>query len=827
METADAPQSSAKSQQMHAAPADTQGEPTGSVDQQDLCLQPGQSHGNKRETKKARVGDGHGQDVQPQPALPPPTHIRHAEKDRKSTCLFADMIARESVAMYRKCLNSTNTYRPALQLSYSQTVVATVVVCVRRRETDLLYGAGGVGDRKGDLIVVALGVGTKVLRRARIEKDQRGVCIRDCHAEVLCRRGFRLWLCGEILKAVGRHGSEFLCLSSQHPPKNTCVPEGSGRERGNKGISGESFASPDLENLESSPSAFPPWSSPLLSVREGVSFHFYTSSSPCGNSSWKRWAKGGAGPVYPEGSRGPPGFPPPDHGPPHPPMTFSDVKGGQVAALLKRNWGGAGGDGGGEMVSEPSEKQKEGGAQEEEQRPEAKPDLDFSYLPDLPSGCVPLREALPQRVSLCGIRSERSGLVLSCSDKLLQWSVLGLQGGLLSSLFAECVKASTLVVGRKFSKKHTERAVCCRLQTPAVAAALARVGGGFRISHPSAMTSGVKLDESVYTSSNTQGGRDKGDPPLSDANFSETRCLLWWLRESRQSLGCSSGAKGGERGVGGHRWSGSDSDRGSENLFQKGERLQSSSRPSSVCDHDWMLSLCEVIDGESGLLCPLSPSFSWSLCPLEKGSEKGDSPFKTASTASAFQPSLPLSGKGGGGGFRDLPGSLCTSEEEAVSKERPDFLLGKEPSCSAASSLHFGVLASSVCVAARAVGEAGGESTCEVEEVDGLGEKERMSGHKDKGGGESERRETKTRGSHVALCWQLQSDVGLSYHLQVGKEKQRQRQQHNEKEAEDLGCEKEHQSDPLCEQRVPQKHDKYIEVKNALRRVSDVFCPFV
>ena len=70
-------------------------------------------------------------------------------------------------------------------------------------------------------------------------------------------------------------------------------------------------------------------------VRPSVTFHMYTSSTPCGNAAIKRWAKGakekftdGLGPFQtPPGSE--------EHGSP----SWSAVKEGQIAFLYKRDPG--------------------------------------------------------------------------------------------------------------------------------------------------------------------------------------------------------------------------------------------------------------------------------------------------------------------------------------------------------------------------------------------------------------------------------------------------------------------------------------------------------
>lgn len=52
---------------------------------------------------------------------------------------------------------------------------------------------------------------------------------------------------------------------------------------------------------------------------------------------------------------------------------------------------------------------------------------------------------------------------MSCSDKICRWNVLGLQGGLLSH-FIEPVYLTSLTLGYLYDHGHLSRAVCCRLQ---------------------------------------------------------------------------------------------------------------------------------------------------------------------------------------------------------------------------------------------------------------------------------------------------------------------------------------------------------------------------
>ena len=165
---------------------------------------------------------------------PPPKRVavRNAEKDRVSTCAFADCIAGCAIEAFERLSAEAG-------IKYRQTVVAAVV-CVRRE-------AGS----EPSFRAVSLGAGTKFLRAAQIREDVEGARVRDCHAEVLARRAFQRYLHAQLLACM--RGQPSVMLPPERP--------------------GERFR-----------------------LAPGVSFHLYSSSQPCGNASAKRWAKSTCGP---------------------------------------------------------------------------------------------------------------------------------------------------------------------------------------------------------------------------------------------------------------------------------------------------------------------------------------------------------------------------------------------------------------------------------------------------------------------------------------------------------------------------------------------------
>ena len=92
-------------------------------------------------------------------------------------------------------------------------------------------------------------------------------------------------------------------------------------------------------------------------------------------------------------------------------------------------------------------------------------------------GTIPVEEAKQQTWD--GILHGERIRTMSCSDKILRWNVLGLQGALLSQ-FMEPVYMSSLTLGCLHHHGHLSRAVCCRVREIEE-----DLPTGFTVNHPS------------------------------------------------------------------------------------------------------------------------------------------------------------------------------------------------------------------------------------------------------------------------------------------------------------------------------------------------------
>lgn len=220
--------------------------------------------------------------------------------------------------------------------------------------------------------VVAVGTGNRCVTGQRLSME--GKAVNDSHAEIVARRS--------LLRFFYRQ------LTSYHD--------------GNESI----FA--------------PKQGSPRLVVREGVSFHLYISTAPCGDGALFTPREEPNSTDMSEHST--------EHNP-----TFTNKQQGILRTKIEDGEG---------------------------------------TIPIDPSDGIQTWDGL-----LLGNRLR----TMSCSDKICRWNVLGLQGALLS-LFIEPVYLASLTLGYLYDHGHLSRAVCCRLQHNSDLSTLLRAP--YHVNHP-------------------------------------------------------------------------------------------------------------------------------------------------------------------------------------------------------------------------------------------------------------------------------------------------------------------------------------------------------
>ncbi|XP_071795376.1 uncharacterized protein [Asterias amurensis] len=228
--------------------------------------------------------------------------------------------------------------------------------------------------------VISLGTGNRCVTGDMLSLE--GGTVNDSHAEIITRRAFLRYLYNQL--------TDF-----KQNPENTILSE-------------------------RSPGQF--------RVKQGVTFHLYISTAPCGDGA--QFSRTDAG----ENAEGPEGLELTGHAQ-HLPTFGKNIQG-----LLRTK-------------------------------------MEYG------EGTIPVDSSHPVQTWDGIIRGERLR-TMSCSDKVARWNILGLQGALLSH-FIEPIYLSSVTLGSLYHHGHLSRATCCRLshslETQELTTSLPSL---YRINHP-------------------------------------------------------------------------------------------------------------------------------------------------------------------------------------------------------------------------------------------------------------------------------------------------------------------------------------------------------
>ncbi|KAJ9455940.1 hypothetical protein DIPPA_63137 [Diplonema papillatum] len=158
--------------------------------------------------------------------------IRHAEKRRIASCTKADDIAHCVVHKYKSLLAARKEQVPDGEMPPKQTVIAGIVLiveanCPYASEAASTFGPGKTSDDKlCSFYCLSLGQGTKFLSPTVLaEADGNSHRVRDAHAEVLARRGFKKWYIVHktLYWKMVNAGAELAFYTSTAPCGNSCL----------------------------------------------------------------------------------------------------------------------------------------------------------------------------------------------------------------------------------------------------------------------------------------------------------------------------------------------------------------------------------------------------------------------------------------------------------------------------------------------------------------------------------------------------------------------------------------------------------------------------
>ena len=263
--------------------------------------------------------------------------------------------------------------------------------------------------------VVALGVGTKFLTPEVVIASPNDV-VRDSHAEVLARRCFVRYLHGQLASIMSNSMENTGCIFELGLDQCNMIGgsgggDGSSSSEGS-GSNNSSNSSNNSSNNSSSNSSCNNSSNnsnnkndsrpSQFRLKKGYKIHLYTSLAPCGAASLS---------------------------------SISSVVDGCKEAKNNNN------DGNNVLLAK---------------RGAPSPSLSTSSSPSLAGGF----ERIKCPSDVVGNPTRR----LSCTDKIVRWQHLGMQGGRLSSLVSHApssLSPSTIVIGRRYDAARCTRALAC------------------------------------------------------------------------------------------------------------------------------------------------------------------------------------------------------------------------------------------------------------------------------------------------------------------------------------------------------------------------------